>query len=50
MLNAETGELVKELNGHSDIVVSVCFSPDGKLLASCSWDKSIVISNSETGE
>ena len=34
--DADTGECVKTLLGHSEPVVSVCFSPDGQRLASCS--------------
>ena len=30
----ETQIEIKALNGHSDFVESVCFSPDGKTLAS----------------
>ena len=29
-----SGECVHELKGHSDSVFSVCYSPDGKTLAS----------------
>ena len=36
-------EKVKTLEGHSDGVVSVSFSPGGKLLASGSWDETIKI-------
>ncbi|MCD4656486.1 MAG: WD40 repeat domain-containing protein [Planctomycetes bacterium] len=32
---------LRTLKGHSSCVVSVCFSPDGKILASGSWDKTI---------
>ena len=37
------------LAGHSDLVVSVDFSPDGKHVASGSWDNSVKIWNAETG-
>ncbi len=37
------------LEGHTDGVGSVAFSPDGKLLASASWDKSIRIWDTRTG-
>jgi WD40 repeat protein len=32
---------VRTLEGHTDWVRSVAFSPDGKLLASGSWDGTI---------
>jgi WD40 repeat protein len=37
----QTGELRQTLNGHSDSVMSVGFSTDGKRLASGSMDKTI---------
>ncbi len=36
--------------GHTDVVTSVAFSPDGKVLASGSIDKSIKLWNVETGQ
>jgi WD40 repeat protein len=35
------GQPVRTLEGHTDWVRSVAFSPDGKLLASGSWDGTI---------
>ena len=38
IFNANTGEKVASLVGHQGSVTGVCFSPDGSLLASDSWD------------
>ncbi len=35
--NAHTGELLKTLTGHKDVVSSVVFSPDGNLIVSGDW-------------
>ncbi|TFI54976.1 serine/threonine protein kinase [Mastigocladus laminosus UU774] len=42
--------LAKTLKSHSDSVNSVAFSPDGKTLASGSWDKTVKIWNVGTGQ
>ena len=39
--NPETGRYIRTLNGHSDIVTSICSSHDGKTIASGSRDNSI---------
>jgi WD40 repeat protein len=40
VFDASTGKLVVELKSpHSDTVYGVCFSPDGKMLATCGADK-----------
>jgi WD40 repeat protein len=33
-----TGKLIQEFKGHQDWVNSVSFSPDGKYIATASWD------------
>ncbi len=42
-------DLERYLHGHSDRVASLAFSPDGRLLASGSWDGSIVLWEASTG-
>jgi len=40
IFDAATGKQVREIkNGHSETVYGVCFSPDNKMLATCSADK-----------
>ena len=48
--DAETGELVRSFEGHSDYVVSVAFSPDGNRIASGSYDGTIRIWDKDTGK
>jgi WD40 repeat protein len=45
-----TGKELKTLNGHQDIVSSVSYSPDGKTLASASWDKTVKLWDVVTGK
>ena len=38
-----TGESKRILTGHTETVDDVAFSPDGKLLASGSWDGTVLL-------
>ena len=48
--DTETGFVESTLTGHNREVMSVCFSPDGKQIASGSEDKTVKIWNASTGE
>ncbi|KAG5651693.1 hypothetical protein H0H81_007805 [Sphagnurus paluster] len=47
--DASTGNELKELKGHTSLVTSVAFSPDGKHIVSGSDDKSVQVWDAATG-
>jgi small GTP-binding protein len=50
LLDARNGRLLRVLEGHTDAVASVAYSPDGRLLASKSGDHTIRLWSCETWE
>ena len=44
-----TAQVKTTLEGHTDLVWSVAFSPNGKMLASASWDQTVRLWNVNTG-
>ncbi|MEM7475098.1 MAG: c-type cytochrome domain-containing protein [Planctomycetota bacterium] len=50
LLDADDGSIRKRFAGHQDSVYCAALSPDGKLLASGSYDRKIILWDVETGE
>ncbi|WP_372369462.1 protein kinase [Candidatus Uabimicrobium sp. HlEnr_7] len=46
--NIQTGKQIKKLSAHQNRITDIDFSQDGKLIASCSEDKTISVWNSNT--
>jgi len=43
-------KLIRTLRGHTDTIGRIAWSPDGRMLASPSWDETIGLWDTETGE
>jgi eukaryotic-like serine/threonine-protein kinase len=50
VLDARNGKEVHRLNGHQLPVAGVAFSPDGRWLATASWDRTACLWNLENGQ
>lgn len=48
--NVQTGERIRDFKGHRDILFDAELSPDGKLLATCSYDRDICLWDVASGE
>ncbi len=44
------GTIVSQIKGHKDALYDACFDPQGRLLATCSYDREINLWSVETGE
>ena len=48
--DAETGALLRTFRGHTGLVLSVAFSPDGTRVLTGSWDETAKLWDAETGQ
>ncbi len=45
----ESGEIIRTMTGHNNMILSLVFSPDGKHLGSASWDGTAKVWNLTSG-
>ncbi|PSB08499.1 hypothetical protein C7B62_16480 [Pleurocapsa sp. CCALA 161] len=45
-----TQKLIRTFSGHTESISQITYSPDGKIIASASWDQTIKLWNTHTGE
>ncbi|MFH0842187.1 MAG: caspase family protein [Bacteroidota bacterium] len=50
LIDFKTGRVFATLKGHKSMVISLCFSPDGKYLATGGLDGKAIVWNVETGD
>jgi hypothetical protein len=48
--NVADGKLIRDFEGHRDTVYDAELSPNGKLLATCSYDRRAILWDAETGQ
>ncbi len=49
IFNLDSGKTERSFSGHRDLIYDIEFSPAGNQLATCSYDKSIILWDSQTG-
>ena len=50
MWDADKGQEILTLKGHTDMVISVAFSPDGKRIVSGSGDQTVKVWDADKGQ